>query len=329
MLSEGAEWQLGEFIYETLEGRPGTYTQHYPKATRRGLNKVWFERYSEGDVWDSWLFRGETAAGVGEKNYMFEIRVFKTVKRIDFVHLLRKKLETAPEAVYVSFPFELPDGKIFYDVPGGAIQAGIDQIPGSSNDWNNIQNFATVRNSDGQMLMGSQEVSLAQFGGINNGRFQRDATPETNNIYSWPMNNYWNTNFNADQHGEFEWTYFLTSSADNSLEYATRFAWGARIPMPTRVLQAGKSERKGATSGSILELTPGNLLLVNMRPVEGEKAVLLQIREIGGKSTVFNATSPLLGALHFESCDATGKPIEQPEPITFKPWENKFIKIKW
>jgi len=328
ILSGDADWQLGEFIYETLESRPGHLTL-YPQAKRTGLDKVWFERYNEGAIWDSWVFRGETEAGTGEKNYMFEIRVFKTVKRIDFVHLLRKKQVMTPEGVYVSFPFELPDGKIFYDVPGGTVQAGIDQIPGSSNDWNNAQNFATVRNADGQILMGSQEVSLVQLGGFNCGRFRENALPETGNIYSWPMNNHWNTNFNADQHGEFEWTYFLTSSTDSSVEFATRFAWGARIPMPTRVLQAGKTGAKGATCGSILEIKPDHVLLVNMRPVENEKAVLLQIREIGGKPTIFEATSPVLGNLIHEPCDANGNRIGQAEQITLKPWETKFIKLKW
>ena len=329
ILSGDTEWQLGEFIYETLDSRPSSSTQQYPKAKRRGLEKVWFERYNEGAIWDSWVFRGETEAGIGEKNYMLEVRVFKTAKRIDFVHLLKKKQVVDPEAVYVSFPFELTDGKIYYDVPGGVIQAGIDQIPASSNDWNNIQNFATVRNADGQLLMGSQEVSLVQFGGFNIGRFKDNSTPETNHIFSWPMNNHWNTNFNADQHGEFRWTYFLTSSLDNSIEFASKFAWGARIPLPTRVLQAGSNGVKGKTSGAVLEIKPDNVLLVNMRPVENEKAILMQIREIGGKETTFEAASPVLGNIAFEPCDANGNRIEQTGQITLKPWENKFIKVKW
>ena len=330
VLSGNAEWQLGELIYETLESRRDMDAYRRPKATRTGVDKVWFERYEEGAIWDSWVFRGETTAGIGEKNYMFEIRVFKTTKRIDFVHLLRKKQITDPESVYVSFPFNLPDGKIYYDVPGGTIEAGVDQIPGSSNDWNNMQNFSTVRNTQGQVIMGSQEVSLMQYGGFNCGRFQAGATPETTNMYSWPMNNYWTTNFNADQHGEFEWTYFLTSSNDNSIEFATKFAWGNRIPLPTRVLQPGKPESQKKKTASVMEILPDNLLLVNMRPVDGENAVMLQMREIGGKQAIFDAKSSIItGAMRFGVCDANGSLIGQTGQIVFKPWENKFIKIKW
>ena len=61
------------------------------------------------------------------------------------VYSLRKKAEAEPEAVYVSFPYQIEGGRIFLDVPGGNIEAGIDQIPGSSNDWYTVQNFAAVR----------------------------------------------------------------------------------------------------------------------------------------------------------------------------------------
>lgn len=43
---------------------------------------------------------------------------------------MRKKAVTDPEAVYIAFPFEVESGKIHLDVPGGSIEAGVDQIPG-------------------------------------------------------------------------------------------------------------------------------------------------------------------------------------------------------
>lgn len=87
--------------------------------------------------------------------------------------------------------------------------------------------------------------------------------------------------------GEMQWSYFINSSKDNSIEYATKFAWENRIPFLTRVCLP---EIKGGASpiGFHFKIVPENLLLVNMRPVEGENAVMLQLREIGGKP----ATSP-------------------------------------
>jgi alpha-mannosidase len=184
--------------------------------------------------------------------------------------------------------------------------------------------------------MGSPEIPLIHFGGFNCGRFQANALPETTAMYSWPMNNYWTTNFNADQHGEFEWSYFMTSSADSRIEYATRFAWGNRIPLPTRVLPAGKAGAphiqripRMKNEASALEIVPENILLVNMRPVENESAVILQLRETRGKQTLFDARSPAGKKLHFEACDANACRIDSKSPILLNPWENKFIRLSW
>ncbi len=79
---------------------------------------------------DTYRFRGETVAGREPNNLMVEFRVFNVTKKIEVVYRLRKKAVTDPEAVYIAFPFEVEGGKIHLDVPGGSIEAGVDQIPG-------------------------------------------------------------------------------------------------------------------------------------------------------------------------------------------------------
>ena len=88
--------------------------------------------------------------------------------------------------------------------------------------------------------MGSPEIPLMQFGAINTGRYKAGAVPQSTNMYSWPMNNYWVTNFNADQMGELQWSYFINSSKDNSIGYATL---GEPHPVPDPRI-AGGSEGK-------------------------------------------------------------------------------------
>ena len=178
--------------------------------------------------------------------------------------------------------------------------------------------------------MGSPEIPLMQFGAINTGRYQSGAVPQTTNMYSWPMNNYWTTNFNADQTGGLQWSYFITSSVDTTAGFATRFAWENRIPFLTRVLQAGGREGKAAPScGTFLTLRPDNLLLVNMSPVEGEHAVMLHLRETDGRPAVFAVTSDCVKIRKATVCDVTGKPIDEKGKAEFRPWESKFIKLSW
>jgi len=329
LVDTDAEWQLGEFVYEIIDSRRPMEQYRKPQFIRRPPEKIRFEQYEQGPIWDTYRFRGETVAGREPNNLMVEYRVFNVSKKIEIIYSLRKKAITDPEAVYISFPFEVTNGKIFTDVPGGTIEAGVDQIPGSSNDWYTVQNFATARNNDLQVVMGSQEIPLMQFGDINTGRYTAGATPQSTNMYSWPMNNYWVTNFNADQMGELQWSYFINSNTDNSIEYATKFAWENRIPLLTRVLPKGEKPEKTLQPASILKIDQQNLLLVKMKPVEGENSLLLQMREIGGKKTPFNITSDIVHIRNITVCDALGEPVPGNKTPEFNPWENKFIKISW
>lgn len=329
LVTPGAEWELGEFIYETIDSRHPMEQYRAPQFTRLRPEKIRFEQYEKGPVWDTYRFRGETVAGREADNLMVEYRIFNVSKKIEVIYRLRKKAITDPEAVYVSFPFNVENGKIHLDVPGGTIEAGVDQIPGSSNDWYTVQNFATARNAESQVVMGSQEIPLMQFGAINTGRYKAGATPQSTNMYSWPMNNYWVTNFNADQMGEMQWSYFINSAKDNSIGYATRFAWENRIPFLTRVLPGGGKAGQVTQPVSIFTMEPNNLLLVNMKPVEGENAVMLQMREINGQPATLKITSPKLKNNQLTVCDVVGEPIPGNPVPEFKPWENKFIKINW
>ncbi len=328
LLSENPDWAFGEFIYEIADGRRAMELYTYPQFIRRRPERMRFESLTRGPIWDSYKFIGETVAGREADNLKIDFRIYKVEKKLEMVYALRKKAITDPEAVYISFPFDVKNGKSFIDVPGGNIEVGVDQIPDSSHDWYTVQNFASARNDKSQVIVVSQEIPLMQFGAINTGRYRAGHLPQSTNMYSWPMNNYWVTNFNADQMGEMIWSYFITSSTDPSLEYATKFAWANRIPLLTRVLPAGSGAGKKVEPTSILNIVPKNLLIVSMRPIDGERAVMLHLREIGGKSTPFAATSDKVNFKKPTVCDVLGAPLAN-QSLTFKPWEIKFVKLSW
>ena len=328
LLTENAEWALGEFIYELMDKRSTMEQYKMPQFFRRSPEWMRFVHFQEGPIWNSYRFVTDTPGGRGADNLIVEYRIYNVEKKIEIYYKFRKEAITDPEAVYVAFPYELADGKIWLDVPGGNIEAGIDQIKGSSNDWYTVQNYAAARNHNSQIIMCSPEIPLMQFGAINTGRYEAGATPQSTNMYSWPMNNYWVTNFNADQMGQVQWSYFITSSADNSIQRATRFAWENRISLRTRVLPAGNDAQSLVSATSIFHIVPDNLLLVNMKPVKNERAVLLQLREVGGKPASFAVESASMKFNKPVVCDVLGNPMNEAS-LEFKPWENKFIKLSW
>jgi len=327
LVDQNARYKLGEFIYEQLGNRSQMESFVLNDFTREPLDSVWFDQYIPGEIWNTVKFRGNTKAANKTGSFVFEIRLFNTVKRIDLVYSINKKMVTKPEGIYIAFPFSLKGGKLFFDVQGGEIEAGVDQVKGSANDWNTVQNYARLKNDDMQILLGSEEAPLMQFGGINTGRYKAGDLPETTHIFGWPMNNYWTTNYNAEQHGGFTWSYSIADSGDTSQITATKFGWGNRIPFLSRILPGGGAGDKNREK-SFITGWPDNVLLVSSLPDVETKNVILHVREIGGTATVLKLKNGLTGKdISLEQVDVLGTPVKTGS-IKIKPFESKFFRIE-
>jgi hypothetical protein len=211
-----SSWQGAEFIRETMKDRDQMARFRKVTFNRTPLANIRFTGVTESGVWNSVTFTGGSEAAFGEAGVTCEVRLFNDAKRIEIHYAIRKRPITSPEALYVAFPFAMAGGSIRYDVQGGIVIPGITQIPGSSSDWQTVQSYAAVRNGAGQIIVGSDESPLMQFGDINTGKYQRVSQVTRPHIFSWVMNNYWTTNFLAEEDGALEWTYYLTSVADTS-----------------------------------------------------------------------------------------------------------------
>jgi hypothetical protein len=327
LIDQSAQHAMGEFIYERLGNRYQMEQKRLDDYKRFPFDSARFDSYSEGPVWNTIHLKGKTAASYDGYDVNIEIRLFNTVKRMDMTYSIVKKPIVDPEGIYIAFPFALENGKLFFDVAGGVVEAGKDQIPGSSNDWNTVQKYAALRNGDAQILIGSPEIPLMQFGGINTGRYKAGAGPATTHMYSWPMNNYWVTNFNPDQKGEHQWSYYLTSERGSSDVEAAQFGWGACIPFLTRVLPGGGSGDR-VWGKSLVTNWPENVLLVNTIPVKGENAVFLQIRETGNKQADLGLLKQESGAsFKVVRVNAIGEEISGGHVL--KPLGIGFFRLSW
>ncbi len=339
LIDSSSQYRMGEFILEQLGNRSQMESKMLNDFIRKPLDTVWFDSASEGEIWNSLRFYGESETAIGPRGFMFEIRLFNREKRVDLAFSITKKSITDPESFYIAFPFALEGGSHFAEVAGGVIKTGFDQIRGSSNDWYTVQNFTSVRNDRMQIVMGSNEMPLMQFGAINTGRYVAGATPQTTNIFSWPMNNYWVTNFNADQRGGHSWTYYITSDADKSDDFASRFGWGVRVPLLTRILPGG-GKGDGMKEGSFIEGWPEGIVLISAVPCADGKSLIIHIRETAGKEKTLELVNGITGQpLRITEVDVTGRQVRISEDdssgsmagrtsLVISPLESKFFRIE-
>ncbi len=318
------EWNLGQFIYETMTSsgrdlRPGAFQ-------RTTLRNVKLHPGCSGPIWRSVVVTGDADGCAMARGLHCEIRLYETEKRIELHYAIRKNPITSPEAVYVAFPFALQEGRIVYEGQGGLVTPGENQIPRSSSDWQTLQNFAAIRNADGQIVFVCDRAPLVQFGDINVGKWQEKVIIERPHLYSWVMNNYWFTNFRASQEGEFKWRYALTSSAETGNVSANRFGWGTRVPLVARAMPPRR--RRDPTERpflrSVLAVENPNLLFVEAHPSRYGPGVIASLREIAGRETAWDPGDGLTAVQVNVLEDAMGKPFKT---LNFKPYETKFIRL--
>ena len=331
--------KTGQFIYEQLDNRHQLerYTSskidtiYLPLiGSRKMLQNVQLLSMKNGPIWKSLFLNGKLPACTDDNGVNIEIRLYHYDKRIEFYYSMIKLPVTTPESIYIAFPFYLDGSKLIYEAQGGIVEPGVNQLEGTASDWNVIQHFASVKNNKAQIVFGSIDIPLVQFGAINTGQFYYKHKPETSHIYSWVLNNYWTTNFKASQEGELRWSYYITSDNDTSNAFATRFSWSSSVPFLTRVLPKGRTNNP-LKEGSLLNIYAQNILLVSSKPTKDGKGIILHLRETDGKPASLDLTNlfNIEKNKKFTQVNVLEEKIKQlSEKIDLLPYETKFIKIE-
>lgn len=326
LLDPAATYPAGSFIYEQPDNREQMEAFHLSNFTRNLPDSVWFVGFERGAIWDAVRFKANSPAATTDGALVIEYRLYHVTPRVELLYDIEKRTVTTPEGIYIAIPLADEFDQHYFDVQGGEVKAGYDQIPGSANDWNTVQTYARGASGHAQVIISSTEAPLMQFGGINTGRYRAGAVPQSAHIYGWPMNNYWTTNFNADQRGGHLWAYQITTAHGNSAQDALRIGWGQKVPFLARVIPGGGSGLM-LEYGSFVNGWPDNLLLISAIPEQNGGSVILQVRETNGKALSLSLQHGINGRLlDIKRVDVTGDPLNG-RAQDLLPLESGFFRI--
>ena len=325
-----AGWTLGGVVYESLQGdRHQMERKVFEKFSRTGLRDVRFTEAHRGPIYDSYRFTGK-ADGCDEGfGVQVEVRLYGRVKRIELSYALKRLPETDPSALYVAFPFALDKGRLAFDVPGGLLRAGENQLPNSTASWNTVQNFVTARNDEAQVLVSCDEMPLFLMGELLRDPYRLPRDYEKPHLFSWITNNYWTTNFRASQEGELRWSYALTSQEGRSEAAAAAFGWDNRIPFYVRVVPAAERPNELPREWSAFRTDDPALLVTGCVPSHEERgALVVNVRETAGERATLRLVDGKGRPLTFTRVDildgVKGSPTEAME---LAPYENVFVRL--
>lgn len=144
--------------------------------------------------------------------------------RLDIALRLHKNSVWSPENLYLALPFTSGENEEFWIEKTGAIlRPRIDQIPGSCIDFYLLQSGMCFCGKNGSVVIATPDTPLIAMGSLNAHKIKLHGDSGIKNnddVYSWVMNNFWETNFKADLGGFYQFRYSLISSDDESPEAA-------------------------------------------------------------------------------------------------------------
>jgi hypothetical protein len=136
--------------------------------------------------------------------------------RLDVLCVLDKAATTDKEAVFFAFPFALDAASVSSEITGGVHRDGDEVVPGSAVHMRAVRHWVALDDGARAVGWGTREAPLVQIGNLHlpYAPFPPTVKPAAAGaatVFSWAMNNGWDTNFPPSQGGETPFAYAVTA----------------------------------------------------------------------------------------------------------------------
>lgn len=142
---------------------------------------------------------------------------YKDLPRFDVSVRMNKNSIWEPENLYITLPFTKAEDELWVEKTGAVLRPGIDQLPGSCIDFYSIQSGMAFIGKGTGVAVSCTDTPLIWLGKLDvhsNTGYEGCHEHNRAELYSWVMNNFWETNFKASLGGFYEFTYHFTSGME-------------------------------------------------------------------------------------------------------------------
>ena len=186
------------------------------------------------------------------------------------------------ESLNFGFPFHVQGGEMRLDIPMAIMQPEKDQLPGSCKNWLEVGNWADVSNTAYGVTWVTLDAPLVEVGGItatllggqSNPAVWRKHIEPTQKLYSWALNNHWETNYRAYQDGIITFRYALQPHGAYDAVASTKLSTG--LSQPLIIAPAAGT----VITTPRLEVSP-RLVVMSLRPSLDGKAWMVTLYNPG------------------------------------------------
>lgn len=310
LVSQQSPYRFGEFLYVTGGDKgPNTLLQYnrvYPKAEiqvhrAHGGRIVSVESTPTGEV------AHLESQNLNTPSIKSEIRLFNHEKKIEFVEDLDKTEVITKEAAYFAFPFDQKQPQFQYEIQNGVVDPVKDMYPGAGHEWFSAQHWVSVQQDGVSASVLPLDAPLITLGDINRGEWPEKFENRTGSVFSYVMNNYWDTNYRAGQGGHFTFHYAVTSAPSTNPADLSRMGWEEITPLeadevtpqdkaltPSAANQSNPSVSLDGKQQSLLSVEDPSVLLETWKPAEDGNGTILRFLDFGGTERTVTVRTPSL-----------------------------------
>jgi len=161
------------------------------------------------------------------------VELYPGVPRVDLTFRLAKEATSAKEAVFFAFPFAASGPPAAWELTGGVGGTSVPRVPGSATHMLPIRHWIAFEDRDLSVAWATLEAPLVQLGNIHipYAPFPPTLPQEPGTVYSWALNNIWDTNFPTGQGGEMTFKYALSSGQEEPRRLGVATAAGLTDPL--------------------------------------------------------------------------------------------------
>ncbi len=295
LVDSESEYQMGELVYAS--GGEGTYAVHsdlhlpapkfaYHRPTATGMQQA------NGPVFGE--LTSEAKADMFNR-ITLRVRLYHGIKRLDLNYELDKQETTAKEAVYIAFPFafDVQKGGLWIEYPDAITEPLKDQDPSSCRDWYSVQRWLAASDGSATVVLSPLDTPLVTLGGMTASTWPRQLSLKRAHVFAYVMNNYWHTNYKAEQGGRHIFRFSLTSTrgAFSKADAVTK-GWEMFCP-PVAHRGTGKQfGQLSAPAASLLTVQPAGLPLMALKQSEDTNGFTFRFCDFAGTAGKLKLTLP-------------------------------------
>jgi hypothetical protein len=329
LVNSASSWHLGEYLYVSGgDHEPNSILQYRAVSPKPVLDVHPAEHgrliSEERTPW-GWRVLMESSA-YNTPTIRTELRLFNDEKKIELIEDIDKKPELKKEGVYFAFPFAMSHPRFQYEIQNGVVDPAKDMYPGAGREWFSVQHWVSVDEDGVSATVMPLDASLVTLGDINRGAWPTTFGQRPGTIFSYVMNNYWHTNYRAEQGGAFHFRYVITSAAQTDAPALSRLGWEEITPLEHDQIRSQDKalnlpEPLPARESSFLSVNDPDVLVDTWKPAENGHGTILRLLDLGGGSRTITVGTPLLSLSQVVRTDAVerdGAPIAPETPHTFR-----------